>query len=178
MAQHAALATAAADARDTQYLTFTVGSEEYGVDILRVQEIKGHTAITPIPNAPPSIKGVMNLRGTVVPVIGLRESFGMAPLEYNKFSVIVVMTVGPKAVGVLVDAVSDVLNLKLADIDMAPELGGRVDMSLIEGMARAGDKFIVILAIDKLVAGVDIKTELLAPAVAAAGASSEDRSAA
>jgi purine-binding chemotaxis protein CheW len=176
MEQPTRMTTTREETEETQYLTFTVGSEEYGVDILRVQEIKGHTAITPIPNSTLSIKGVMNLRGTVVPVIGLRETFGMDPVEYNKFSVIVVLNVGVRAVGVLVDAVTDVLNLKLADIEMAPEVGGRIDMSWIEGMARVAEKFIVILAIDKLLAGADIRA--IPPATAAAGVSSENRSAA
>jgi purine-binding chemotaxis protein CheW len=177
MEQRAALGAGSTQVvRETQYLTFSVGTEEYGVDILRVQEIKGQTAITPIPNAPASIKGVMNLRGTVVPVIGLRETFGMEPRVYDKFSVIIVMTVGPRAVGVLVDAVSDVVNLKLSDIELAPEFGNRIDMSLIEGMARSGDKFIIILAIEKVVAGVNIKTEAGPPAPAEAGGSPQDRS--
>ena len=177
MDQRAAV-DAASSGHETQYLTFRVGVEDYGLDILRVQEIKGYTAITPIPNAPAFIKGVMNLRGTVVPVVGLRETFAMEPVEYTRFSVIVVINVGTKVVGLLVDAVSDVLSLKLTDIDIAPELGGRIDMSFIQGMARTGDKFIVILAIDKLVAGVDIGSEQEQSAKGDAGTSTADRSAA
>jgi purine-binding chemotaxis protein CheW len=142
-------------ARVTQFLTFNLADEEYGIEILRVQEIKGYTPITPIPNAPSFIKGVMNLRGTVVPVMGLREAFGMPGVEYGKFSVIIVTAVGEKVVGILVDAVSDVIDLSVADIDMAPELGARVDTSMVRGMGRAGDKFIILLAIDKVVSGVD-----------------------
>jgi purine-binding chemotaxis protein CheW len=177
MERRATVGTTSSGGHETQYLTFAVGAEEYGIDILCVQEIKGHTPITPIPNSPAFIKGVMNLRGTVVPVIGLRETFGMEPVPYDRFSVIVVMNVGTKVVGMLVDAVSDVLSLKLADIDMAPELGGRVDMSFIQGMARAGEKFIVILAIEKLVAGVDIG-EQETSSQADGGTSAKDRSAA
>jgi len=81
-----------------QYLTFTLGKEEYAVEILKVQEIKGSTPITPMPNTPPHIKGVINLRGTVVPVIGLREKFGMEPAAYDKFSVILLVLVGTKTV--------------------------------------------------------------------------------
>src|SRR5271154_1024816 len=94
-----------------QYLTFTLGAEEYGIEILKVQEIKGYSAITHIPNAPPHVKGVMNLRGTVVPVVDLRARFGMEAVEYSKFTVIIVVMVGEKIAGVVVDAVSDVLNI-------------------------------------------------------------------
>jgi purine-binding chemotaxis protein CheW len=139
----------------TQYLTFNLGDEEYGIEILRVQEIKGYTPITPIPNAPAFIKGVMNLRGTVVPVMGLRETFGMPSVEYGKFSVIIITAVGDKVIGLVVDAVSDVIDLAVTDIDMAPELGVRVDTSMLRGMGRVGDKFIILLAIDKVVSGVE-----------------------
>jgi purine-binding chemotaxis protein CheW len=139
----------------TQFLTFSLGDEEYGIEILQVQEIKGYTPITPLPNAPVFIKGVMNLRGTVVPVMGLREAFGMPAVEYGKFSVIIVTAVGEKVVGILVDAVTDVIDLAVTDIDMAPELGARVDTSMVRGMGRAGDKFIILLAIDKVVSGVE-----------------------
>jgi purine-binding chemotaxis protein CheW len=139
----------------TQYLTFNLGDEEYGIEILRVQEIKGYTPITPIPNAPAFIKGVMNLRGTVVPVMGLRETFGMPSIEYGKLSVIIVTAVGDKVIGILVDAVSDVIDLAVTDIDMAPELGVRVDTSMVRGMGRKEDKFIILLAIDKVVSGVE-----------------------
>lgn len=140
----------------TQYLTFMLGEEEYAVDVLRVQEIKGYSAVTPIPTAPHFIRGVMNLRGTVVPVVGLRETFGMPPVPYDKFSVIVLLTVGPRVIGLLVDAVADVVDLETAQIEMPPELGGRVDTSYITGIARAGEKFIIVLSIEKIVSGADI----------------------
>jgi purine-binding chemotaxis protein CheW len=141
--------------RVTQFLTFNLGAEEYGVEILRVQEIKGHTPITPIPSSPPFMKGVMNLRGTVVPVIGLRETFGMPSVEYGKLSVIVVVVVGSRVVGLLVDAVSEVVDLAVTDIDLTPELGARVDTSMVSGMGRAEDKFIILLAIDRVVSGIE-----------------------
>lgn len=139
----------------TQFLTFTLGDEEYGIEILRVQEIKGQTPLTPIPNAPAFMKGVMNLRGTVVPVIGLRETFGMAPSTYGRFSVIIVIAVGTKIVGLLVDAVAEVVDLAAEQIDVAPELGGRIDTSMVSGMGRHDEKFIILLAIDRVVAGAD-----------------------
>ena len=107
-----------------QYLSFRLGAEEYAIAILGVQEIKGYTAITPIPNAPAHVKGVINLRGTVVPVMGLRERFGMEPVAYDKFTVIIVVSVGAKVVGIVVDSVTDVLTLDTANLESAARAGG------------------------------------------------------
>jgi purine-binding chemotaxis protein CheW len=134
-----------------QYLTFTLGQEEYGVEILKVQEIKGYSAITPIPNTPPYIKGVMNLRGTIIPVVDLRSKFGMNEAEYNQFTVIIVVTVGTKVMGLIVDAVSDVLNIPRDDIQETPDFGTEVDAQFISGMAKAGEKLVVLVDIDKVV---------------------------
>jgi purine-binding chemotaxis protein CheW len=134
-----------------QYLTFALGQEEYGVEILKVQEIKGYSAITPIPNTPPYIKGVMNLRGTIIPVMDLRAKFSLAETEYNQFTVIIVVLVGTKVVGVIVDAVSDVLNIPSSDIQAAPDFGGQVETRFINGLAKAGEKLIVLLDIEKVV---------------------------
>jgi purine-binding chemotaxis protein CheW len=108
-----------------QFLTFTLGAEEYGIEILKVQEIKGYSAITHIPNAPAHVKGVMNLRGTVVPVVDLRAKFGMEAVEYSKFTVIIVVMVGQKIAGLVVDAVSDVLNIQQSEVRPAPDFGAR-----------------------------------------------------
>jgi purine-binding chemotaxis protein CheW len=134
-----------------QFLTFTLGGEEYGVEILRVQEIKGFTAVTPIPNSPAFVKGVMNLRGTVVPVFDLRLKFGMSSKEYDRFTVIVVVNVGVRVVGLVVDAVSDVLDIAHRAIDTSPDLGGSVDTSILQGIARNGDRLITLLDIDRVV---------------------------
>jgi purine-binding chemotaxis protein CheW len=147
------VATAAPPA---QFLTFALGDEEYAVDVLRVQEIKGYSAVTPIPNAPHFIRGVMNLRGAVVPVIGLRETFGLAPMPYDTFSVIVVLTVGSRVIGLLVDSVADVVELEMDQIEMPPELGDRVDTSYISGVVHVGDKFTLVLSIEKILSGADI----------------------
>src|ERR1035441_10746663 len=92
-----------------QFLTFLLNDQEYGLDISKIREIRGYAPITPIPNVPPHVRGVMNLRGTILPVIDLRMKFHLPAVEYNKFTVIVIATVGAKTVGCLVDAVSDVL---------------------------------------------------------------------
>jgi purine-binding chemotaxis protein CheW len=133
-----------------QYLTFRLGDEEYGVDILKVQEIKGYSATTPIPNTPAYIKGVMNLRGTIVPVVDLRSKFGLSQTEYTPFTVIIVVTVGPKVMGLIVDAVSDVLNIPRDDVQPTPDFGVHVDARYLNGMARAGDKLVVLLDIDRV----------------------------
>jgi purine-binding chemotaxis protein CheW len=139
-----------------QYLTFGLGQEEYGIEILKVQEIKGYSAITPIPNTPPHVKGVMNLRGTVVPVVDLRSKFGMETVEYTKFTVIIVVTIGSKIAGLVVDAVSDVLNIPASDIRPAPDFGSRTDTRFITGMASSGDKLAVLLDVDRLLADEEL----------------------
>ena len=140
----------------SQYLTFRLGEEEYGVEILKVQEIKGYTAITPVPNTPAYLKGVMNLRGTIVPVVDLRAKFGMAETEYTAFTVIIVLTVGTKVMGLIVDAVSDVLNIPKTDIQATPDFGAQVDARFISGMAKAGDKLVVLLDIDRVLGEAEL----------------------
>ena len=134
----------------SQFLTFRLGQEEYGVEILKVQEIKGYSAITPVPNTPVYLKGVMNLRGTIVPVVDLRAKFGMPEAEYNQFTVIIVLMVGARVMGLIVDAVSDVLNIPKGDIQPTPDFGAQVDAECINGMAKAGEKLVVLLDIDRV----------------------------
>ncbi len=142
--------TVAFGAEGRQYLTFRLGDEEYGVEILKVQEIKGYSAITPIPNTPAYIKGVMNLRGTIVPVLDLRARFGMSATAYTPFTVIIVVTVGTTVMGLVVDAVSDVLDIPREHVQATPDFGSQVDARYVDGMARAGDKLVVLLDIDRV----------------------------
>ena len=142
----------------SQYLTFALGGEEYGVEILKVQEIRGYTSITPIPNTPPHIKGVMNLRGAIVPVVDLRSTLAMPTTEYSPFSVIIVVTVGTRVMGLIVDAVSDVLDVARTDIHPTPDFGTRIDARFIQGMARVGDKLVVLLDIDRVLVGEEVLT--------------------
>ena len=137
----------------SQYLTFTLGTEEYGVEILKVQEIKGYSAITPIPNTPSYVKGVMNLRGAIIPIADLRAKLAMSEAAYNQFTVIIVVRVGAKTVGVVVDAVSDVLNIPTKDIQPTPDFGAQVDARFISGLAKAGERLVVLLDIDKILGG-------------------------
>ncbi len=150
--QAATAADSSGNALASQFLTFLLGAEQYGVEILKVQEIRGYSAVTPIPNTPPYIKGVINLRGTVVPVVDLRAKFSMEATEYNKFTVIIVVTLGRKVTGLVVDAVSDVLDVPPSEMRAAPDLGTRADTRFISGMATIGDRMTVLLDIDRLLA--------------------------
>lgn len=137
----------------SQYLTFRLGEAEYGVPILAVQEIKGQSNITPIPNAPRHLAGVMNLRGMIVPVVDLRIKFSLPDVGYDRFTVIVLVSVGAKIVGMVVDAVSDVLDIPTTEIQAMPDLGAQIDAGFVSGLARAGDKLIVLLDVAKVLDG-------------------------
>lgn len=152
-----------------QFLTFALGQEQFGVEILNIQEIKGLSAITPLPNAPVCIKGVLNLRGTIVPIIDLRTTFGLPDVELTKCTVIVVVqvqghpagggSVGQKrTMGFIVDAVSDVLNVAGDDVQPTPEFHGQVDTSCINGLAKAGEKLVILLDIEKVLTTADAAT--------------------
>jgi purine-binding chemotaxis protein CheW len=140
-----------ATADNGQFLTFTLKNEEYGIEILKVQEIKGFSKITPIPNAPVFVRGVMNLRGTVVPIIDLRARFSMNEKDYDQFTVIIVVNVGSRVVGLVVDTVSDVLNIPTDQIADPPELSGNGDSACITGMGKLGERIIMLLDIGRLV---------------------------
>jgi len=145
-----------------QYLTFLLGDEEYGVDILRVQEIRGWDSVTTIPNAPAFIKGVINLRGTIVSILDLRERFGIESVEYNDLTVVVVLRVkgtdGDKEriMGVVVDAVSEVYHISEDELKDAPDLGYAINMDYMKGMATVDEKMIIVLDIDHLMSLKDI----------------------
>ena len=139
-----------------------IHTEEYGVDILRVQEIKGLAGVTEIPNTPPYVLGVINLRGTVIPVLDLRLRFGMDPLEYSQLTVVIVMRVRAEGVertiGFVVDTVSDVYNIVTSDINPAPDFGAQVDTSFVTGLASVDEKMVIILDVDML-ASEDVEAE-------------------
>ncbi|MDY3555989.1 chemotaxis protein CheW [Gemmata sp. JC717] len=134
-----------------QFLTFRLRDEEYGVDLLRVQEIKGYSKVTALPNTPPEVRGVLNLRGAVIPIVDLRARFGLALTEYTPFTVIIVVTVADRSVGLLVDAVSDVLNVGANETVPPPDLGTHADTALLTGIARDGQRLVSLINIDRLV---------------------------
>lgn len=147
-------ATPAKDASRDEYLTFTLGTEDYGVDILRVREIRGWEAVTRVPNTPPYVQGVLNLRGTIVPVFDLRLRLGMPFRAYEKETVVIVIGVlsgnTEKNIGVIVDSVSDVLRASADDIQRAPDFGMRLNTDFIDGMVSAKEKMIMLLNVDNL----------------------------
>jgi purine-binding chemotaxis protein CheW len=149
---NAASPVAAVESQRGLYLSFSLAGDEYAVDILRVREIRGVGPITPIPNAPPFVRGVMNLRGSVVPVVDTRAAIGLTPAEYNKFTVIIVLLVRERTMGFVVDAVSDVLALDESSIERSVDLGQRVRDSFVEGIGRVQDRFVVLLDIDRIAA--------------------------
>ncbi len=138
------------DDLDEQYLTFRLNNQDYGIPILEVQEIKGMTEITPIPNSPVFIKGVINLRGTVVPIIDLRLRFNIEEAEYNDLTVIVVVNIKDKLAGLVVDSVSDVMNASSEQRSEAPEFEGQVNRKFIDGLVQYEDRLVILLDIDKL----------------------------
>jgi len=150
MSAHSVSETKYATADTRQFLTFALGQEEYGVEILKIQEIKGYDSVTPLPNAPPYVKGVLNLRGTIVPIVDLRKKFNLPEVNDTQFTVIVVVQVQGKTLGFIVDAVSDVLTISGDAIQPAPDCHGQLDTSFLNGLAQAGEKLVILLDIDKV----------------------------
>lgn len=142
-----------------QFVTFTLENEEYGVEILKVQEIIGYLGTTKVPNVPSFVKGVINLRGSVVPIIDLRLKFNMAEKEYDKFTVIVILEVKGRVIGALVDAVSDVVSLSEDEIQPTPDFSSGIKVDFINGMGKKNGKLIILLDIDKVLS--DGELELL-----------------
>ncbi len=143
------------DSDKREFLTFMLAGEEYGVDILRVQEIKGWDEVTNIPNTPDYIRGVINLRGTIVPIIDMRLRFKLESKEYDATTVVVVLRVknengNDRTMGVVVDAVSDVYNVPRSDIKPSPDFGMAVDTEFVNGLATVDDKMVIVLNIDHM----------------------------
>lgn len=148
------------EAEGSQYLTFMLAGENYGVDILRVQEIKGWAPVTRIPNTPEHLRGVLNLRGTIVPIIDMRMRFDLEDAEYTALTVIIVLSIhtekGERVIGVVVDSVSDVLNVKPEDIKPTPDFGSGVDTEFLNGLAASGDDMVMLLDVDKMLSSDEL----------------------
>lgn len=136
-------------AHANQFLTFNLADEEYGIDILKVQEIKGYVPTTKIPNAPHYVTGVLNLRGSIVPIIDLRKKFQLPESVYDQFTVIVVVVVKNRVMGMIVDSVSEVMNIAPSDIQPAPNLG-QSGANTLTGLGKVGDRLIILLDIDAI----------------------------
>jgi len=143
--------------KEGKYLTFSLAGEEYGIGILKVKEIIGMMPITTIPRTPGFVKGVINLRGKVIPVVDLRLKFGMEEMGYTERTCIIVVEIGCRGgavlVGTVVDAVSEVLNIKNADIEDTPTFGAKLDTDYIFGMAKTNGGVKILLDIDKVLGG-------------------------
>lgn len=138
------------EALQSQYLTVNLAHEEYGIDILAVREIRGWTPVTRIPQAPGYVLGVLNLRGAIVPVIDMRLRFGLEREEYGITTVTVIITVAGRLFGVVVDAVSDVLDVTPDAIRPVPDMGTTVDTEYLKGLTAAGERMVLLLDVDKL----------------------------
>jgi purine-binding chemotaxis protein CheW len=138
-----------------EYLTFRLSAEEYGIDILRVQEIRGYENPTRIANSPDFIKGVINLRGIIVPIIDMRIKFG-SKAEYNAFTVVIILNVADRVLGIVVDSVSDVMELASEQVKPAPALSGSGEDSYIVGLGSVGDRMLILMDIERLMSASDM----------------------
>lgn len=141
---------------ENQFLTFVLAEESYGVDILKVQEIRGWSQVTQIPNAPEYIRGVMNLRGEIVPILDLRRRFNMNELEFTQHTVVIVVNVHERTVGMVVDSVSDVAEIASSEMRPAPDFGTAIDANFVSNLAPKDDRMIIILNVDELLQGCDL----------------------
>ena len=147
-----------------EFLSFTLGEEEYGMDILKVQEIRGYDAVTVIANTPPFIKGVINLRGIIVPIVDLRIKFNLGKIDYNQFTVVIILSLTTRVVGIVVDSVSDVLTLTPEQIKAAPALSAGLDTHYIMGLGTVDERMLILVDIEKLMSSneVSLVDEVLA----------------
>ncbi len=133
-----------------EYLTFVLADESYGIDILKVQEIRGYDAVTKIANTPAFIKGVVNLRGLIVPIVDLRIKFGLGKVVYDEFTVVIILNLNGRVVGIVVDGVSDVKNLKGSDLRSVPDIVASIDTKYITGLATVDEKMFILVDIEQL----------------------------
>ena len=145
-----------------EFLAFKLGSEEYGMDILHVQEIRSYEAPTKLPNAADFIKGVVNLRGIIVPIVDLRLRFQLERVAYNDLTVVVVVALGNKVWGLVVDAVSDVIELAPSQIKALPDFTSAVDSDYLTGMGSVDQRMVILLDAPRLLAGLDVRESALA----------------
>ena len=139
-----------------EFLAFTLGEEEYGIDILKVQEIRGYEAVTRIASAPEFIKGVINLRGIIIPVVDMRIKFQLGTPVYDQFTVVIILNVGGRVVGMVVDSVSDVTTLTREQIRPAPEMGSSFDAQVLMGLGTIDERMLILIDIDKLMSSPDM----------------------
>jgi len=149
---------------DVEVLSFRLGAEEYGISILAVQEIRGYEAVTRIANAPAYLKGVINLRGRIVPIVDMRLRFNLGQAQYDSFTVVIILNIGQHVIGMVVDSVSDVVTLTREQVRPAPVMGGSIDAESLLGLGTVGERMLILLDIERLMAAPDmglVSTEAL-----------------
>jgi len=140
----------------SEFLAFTLGDEGYGIDILKVQEIRAYEPVTKIANTPDFIKGVINLRGVIVPIVDLRIKFNMAKVAYNEFTVVIVLNICGRVIGMVVDSVSDVFELAPGEIHPAPEFGSSMDTDYLFGLGTVEGRMVILVDIERLMSSTDM----------------------
>lgn len=157
--QHAASGSDDKSGRDIaghEFLAFTLGKEEYGIDILKVQEIRGYETVTRIANAPEFIKGVVNLRGIIVPIVDMRIKFNLGDPTYDQFTVVIILNIGGRVVGMVVDSVSDVITLSPEQVKPAPEMGTALNTDYLIGLGTIDQRMLILVDIDKLMSSAEM----------------------
>jgi len=139
-----------------EFLAFTLGREEYGIDILKVQEIRGYEAVTRIANAPEFVKGVVNLRGIIVPIVDMRIKFNLGEPTYDQFTVVIILNIGGRVVGMVVDSVSDVITLSPEQVKPAPEMGTALNTDYLIGLGTLDERMLILVDIDGLMSSADM----------------------
>jgi purine-binding chemotaxis protein CheW len=152
-------ASSAAEAREShkalEFLAFTLGEEEYGIDIQKVQELRGYEVVTRIANAPEFIKGVVNLRGIIVPIVDMRIKFNLGTPSYDQFTVVIILNIGGRVMGMVVDSVSDVITLTAEQIRPAPDMGSELDVGYMIGLGVLEERMLILTDIDKLMSSTE-----------------------
>ncbi|MDD2727906.1 chemotaxis protein CheW [Malikia sp.] len=144
------------DGASREFLAFTLGQEEYGIDILKVQEIRGYEPVTRIANAPEFIKGVVNLRGIIVPIVDMRIKFNLGTPVYDQLTVVIILNIAGRVVGMVVDTVSDVITLRDEQIKPPPEMGAAFSTDYLVGLGTHDDRMLILIDIDKLMSSSEM----------------------
>lgn len=150
-------ASAGSGSSNDEFLTFTLGKEEYGIDILKVQEIRGYDAVTAIANTPEFIKGVINLRGIIVPIVDMRIKFNLGNVTYDQLTVVIILNVAKRVVGMVVDGVSDVISLTPEQIKPAPQFSATMDTQYLKGLGAVEERMLILVDIEELMASSDME---------------------
>ncbi|MFA7243379.1 MAG: chemotaxis protein CheW [Sulfuricellaceae bacterium] len=146
-----------ASIRTNEFLTFTLGKEEYGIHILNVQEIRGYDTVTTLANTPEFIKGVVNLRGIIVPILDMRIKFHLGHVEYNELTVVIILNVAKRVIGMVVDGVSDVITLNPEQIKPSPEFGSAINTKYVMGLGTVDERMLILVDIEKLMTSRDME---------------------